>query len=246
MLQIYKNNVVTQVTQDAADVRQRELNFYTNNYWTWGCTSTVMAGFVFSQLANPVPKDTDFALEITYLVFTAVCLGLNLCIITWTVLCCMWAPGLALRGPEGMKSFHDTITFLKDEQQSIYMTFVFSVLTYFGSSCCLVWVYPSQTAINRSCMGVLLVFLVILVLLQIRLEMRLGGSIFSHEGPDGRINTIEAFGNVADLDDYVGTTMGDHTQVTVEMPGLFESGRSGSMIGSKDVHDRIRHSGTFC
>ena len=67
--------------------------------------------------------------------------GLDLCIVTWTVLVCTWGPGgcslmisvqacvmrrrrlcprgNALRGPDGMKSFHETIALLKEEQMPL-------------------------------------------------------------------------------------------------------------------------------
>ena len=44
-----------------------------------------------------------------------VCLSLDLCIVTWTVLVCTWGPGSALRGPNGMKSFHETLALLKED-----------------------------------------------------------------------------------------------------------------------------------
>ena len=65
-------------------------------------------------------------LRYTYLAFTTLCLSLDLCIVTWTVLVCTWAPGNALRGPDGMTSFHETLSLLKEEQMSIYYTFVAS------------------------------------------------------------------------------------------------------------------------
>lgn len=223
MLQLYKNSVVTEASLSQADVRQRELDFYTNNYWLWGGTATTMAGFVFSQLTNPVPEGTDFYLETTYLLCTALCLGLNLCIITWTVLCCTWGPGLALRGPNGMKSFHQAVEFLKEEQQSIYAAFVLSIITYFLSSCCIVWVYPSRTAVNSVCMCVLFSFLLLILFFQIRLECAIGGSMYSHEGPDGRIQALEKFEGVADLDNFMATNMPPEVaaQSTVLQPGMF-------------------------
>jgi len=225
MLQLYKNSVITEAAASQADVRQRELDFYTNNYWIWGGTSTVMAGFVFAQLTNPVPEGTNFYLETSYLVCTAICLGLNLACITWTVLLCTWAPGLALRGPHGMKSFHDAVEFLKGEQQSIYMTFIGSVVAFFLSSCCIVWVYPSRDEVNSACMAVLAVFLIIIMYLQIRLEFHIGGSIFSHEGPDGRIAGLERFEDIADLDQHMSTVMPpEHlAQTTYPHPGLYST-----------------------
>ena len=65
-------------------------------------------------------------LRYTYLGFTTLCLSLDLCIVTWTVLVCTWAPGNALRGPDGMTSFHETLSLLKEEQMSIYYAFVAS------------------------------------------------------------------------------------------------------------------------
>ena len=64
-----------------------------------------------------------------------------------------------------MKSFHETIALLKEEQmpspesedplkawclepRPIYYAFVVSIVAYFGSSCCLLWVYPSDFVPN--------------------------------------------------------------------------------------------------
>lgn len=225
MLQLFKNNVVTESTLAQALVRQKELEFYTNNYWIWGGTSTVMAGFVFAQLTNPVPEGTSFYLETVYLVCTATCLSLDLCVITWTVLCCMWGPGMALRGPEGMKSFHQTVDFMKGEQQSIYMTFVASVISYFLSTCCIVWVYPSRREVNFTCMCTLGFFLVTILWLQVKLELEIGGSLFQHDGPDGRITGLERFEDVADLDQYMATvvTPEQAAQCSVLQPGFYGS-----------------------
>jgi len=41
MLQLFKNEVVAQANVKQADIRQRELDYYTNNYWTWGQTATI-------------------------------------------------------------------------------------------------------------------------------------------------------------------------------------------------------------
>eukprot|EP00415_Alexandrium_ostenfeldii_P001388 UN1388 len=223
MLQVFKNGVVTDASIQQAEVRQRELDFYTGNYWTWGGTAAVMAGFVFSQLTNPVPEGTNFYLETAYLVFTSLCLGLDLCIITWTVLCCIWGPGLALRGPDGMKSFHATVDFLRTEQQEIFLVFTASVLAYFGSSCCLVWVYPSRGLVNCGCMGILFFFLVAVVVLQVRLEFQIGGSVSSHEGADGRINGLRPFEELADLDNYMTRALPQEAQASAMHSGMYAS-----------------------
>lgn len=223
MLQLFKNDVVTSAAQNQADVRQHELDFYMNNYLTWGGTSTVMAGFVFSQLTSPVPDGTNIYLQTAYLVSISLCLGLNLCVITWTVLCCMWGPGLALRGPDGMKSFHRAIDFLKSEQNQIYNTFMFGVLCYFFSVCTLVWVYPSDSSVNTVMMGCFAVFLFAVMFMTWRVEVRIGGSIFEHAGPDGKIAGFEFAEGVADLDNYISAQMNDALGMSTaeQMPGMY-------------------------
>jgi hypothetical protein len=203
MLSVYKNSVVANASLGQADLRQRELDFYTNNYWIWGSTATVMAGFVFAQLTDKkVPEGTNFYIEQAYLGCTAISLGLDMCIITWTVLCCVYGPGLALRGPDGMKSFHDTVDFLKKQQFEIYSAFNGSVFTYFLSSCCLLWITPSRDVVNLWCSVALVAFLLILIIMQGRLECRVGELVASHDG-DGQIKGFSAFEDVADLDHYV-------------------------------------------
>lgn len=185
-------------------------------------TATVMAGFVFSQLTNPVPPECPIELETAYLIFTALCLALNLCIITWTVLCCMWAPGMALRGPEGIKSFHQVIDFLKGEQTQIYNTFMVSVFCYFGSTCSMVWVYPSDTFVNTACMWCLGFFLVVITVLMCRLECQIGGSFFSHEGADGRIRGFRNFERVSDIDQHITKMVPAAHNYASYQPGMYE------------------------
>lgn len=199
-MQLYKNEVVTNTSVAATGLRKRELDYYTNNNWTWGSCATVMAGFVFEQLKNPVPEKTDFYLEFAYLFFTAGCLGMMLCIITWTVLCCVWGPGMCLRGPEGMRSFHKTIDFLKSQQETIYNMFNLGVTFYFFSSCTLVWVYPSRKIVNTCCMVILGIFLLVIIYFQVRLDRQLKGDADSRGATDGHIGGFDLFDRVADLD----------------------------------------------
>merc|ERR1712061_635168 len=138
-----------------------------------------------------------------------------------TVLCCMWAPGLALRGPEGIKSFHHTVDFLRSEQQQMYFVFIISVLSYFLSSCCLVWVYPSRTVVNSVCTGTLAFFLVCIVILQIKLEFQIGGCFIPHDGADGKIHSFLPFEQIADLDQFVAKRAPEHNQPPCPRPGMY-------------------------
>ncbi|CAE8590499.1 unnamed protein product, partial [Polarella glacialis] len=133
-------------------------------------TAVIMAGFAFGQLTEAIPEGTDETLALFYLGFTSLCLSLDLCIITWTVLLCIWGPGMALRGQGGMKAYNDAVLFLKAEQRTVYLAFVVSVIAYFGSSCCLLWVYPSRTSVNIFSTCILLGCLVGMAFLQMKLE----------------------------------------------------------------------------
>lgn len=82
--------------------------------------------FIIIEVLNCFLSIPFSLLRYTYLGFTTLCLSLDLCIVTWTVLVCTWAPGNALRGPDGMTSFHETLSLLKEEQMSIYYAFVAS------------------------------------------------------------------------------------------------------------------------
>jgi len=223
MLQLLKNEVVTNAAVSQADVRQAELDYYINNYWTWGGTATIMGGFVFAQLTNPVPENTNKLLEAAYLISTTACVGLNLCVITWTVLCCIWAPGMALRGPEAIESFHKVIDFLKSEQDSIYVAFVLGVVFYFIATCTLVWVYPSRASVNVASCGCLGFFLLVVFYYQCVIDGKLKISGSDTNATEGRIAGFSVFSNIADLDSVAerqGRDNPTRTAVTGTRPGM--------------------------
>eukprot|EP00933_Yihiella_yeosuensis_P060353 TRINITY_DN6288_c3_g1_i1.p1 TRINITY_DN6288_c3_g1~~TRINITY_DN6288_c3_g1_i1.p1 ORF type:complete len:229 (-),score=35.74 TRINITY_DN6288_c3_g1_i1:151-837(-) len=227
MLQVYKNQVVAGAQCSQADVRQKELDFYTNNYWIWGGTAVIMAGFAFGELTEEIPEGTNDILAMSYLGFTAICLSLDLCIITWTVLICIWGPGMALRGPDGMKSFHDAVDFLKNEQSQIYTAFVVSVIAYFGSSCCLLWVYPSTDLVNTAGTCVLLLCLVALTFVQCRLDFAIGALGNAHEDVDGQIHAFRTFEHISDLDAGLAAAVTKdvlpaHATATTFQRGMYE------------------------
>lgn len=182
----------------------------------------IMGGFAFSELIAPIPEDTHPALGIVYLGFTALCMSLDMCIITWTVLVCVWGPGHALRGAEGMKSFHETVDFLKSEQTSIYYAFLVSVVAYFGSSSCLLWVYPSHTITNVAGSSILVLSFVVLLGTQLRLEHRVGFLGNSHDEVTGRIQGLAPFEDVADLDTFVASAVPDDAQASLFQRGMYD------------------------
>jgi len=209
MLNIYKNEAVAEATVTQADVREKELDYFMNNYWTWATTSTIFAGFSFDQLNNKTPDEVNPLLELVYLICTTVCLCSNLCVITWAAFMCIWGPGLALRGSKGMDSFHASVQFLQEQQITVYRSFRVGVLTFFCSSLTNVWVFPSRTGVNICCSVLFGIFLLMIIIFGILLHYRLKGGLITGglisdeltERPtDGRIHAFSKLSRVGDLD----------------------------------------------
>jgi len=211
MLNIYKNEAVADASVTQANVRTKELDYFMNNYWTWASTSTVFAGFVFDQLNNKTPEDINVLLELVYLIFTTVCLCCNLCVITWAAFMCIWGPGLALRGIDGMDSFHDTITFLNSQQYTVYITFQVGVISFFLSSVTNVWVFPSRRGVNICCTVLFAIFLLGIVIFQQLLSRRLKGGHIAQKSASGRIQVFDRLNRVGDLDN-ISTSYYDKTR----------------------------------
>lgn len=89
---------MTSIVQKHVEIRQLELNWYTNNLWTLSQQSALLAGFAFGHLMAPLPDQVPFFMECSYLCCTVSALGFHLCVLVNTTFCCVWGPGLALRG----------------------------------------------------------------------------------------------------------------------------------------------------
>ena len=100
MLFADKRALQTSLKLNLMEIREKELNFYTNNCLHIGFLATIFAGFASTALMTHVPKDPKW-LHFLYLLFTVAALGLQLASIVSTTLLAMVAPGLALRGPDG-------------------------------------------------------------------------------------------------------------------------------------------------
>merc|ERR1712187_344938 len=110
-----------------------------------------------------------------------------------------------------MSSFHSVIDFLKSEQSSIYNSFMVSIFFYFVSTCSLVWVYPSDWRANTVMMCIFAITIIGVGWLMVKLELRIGGGVFSHEGADGRIHGFGELEHVADLDNHLASQIPEGT-----------------------------------
>ncbi|EPT29405.1 hypothetical protein TGME49_259050 [Toxoplasma gondii ME49] len=200
MLQLYKNQVVTAVAKRQVEIRKLELDWYTNNYWTLSQQGALLAGFSFSLITASLPKDASFFLESLYLLLAALALGLQMCVVVTTTLCCMWGPGLALRGPDGIRSVHTAVDSLKSEHSYVFAFFFLGLLSFYLSNLPLVFLlFEDWIAISASALLALFLFLIFYYTIRLTSQLRVSEA----DAVEGKIAALRAYEDIADLDEAV-------------------------------------------
>ena len=82
-------------------IRERELNLYSDNFRNIGTQAALLAGFAFSGVTITTDLVNDDRERALYIFITVAAMSLNICALFSSVTCCMFGPGLALRGPDG-------------------------------------------------------------------------------------------------------------------------------------------------
>jgi len=200
MLQVFKNDAATSLVREQLEIRQMELDWYCMNYDTMALQAAMFAGFAFEQITEPVPQDTAKIVEVLYLLLTVLGLGFNLCVCVSCVFCCIFGKGLALRGPQGIRSVHVAVDNLEAEQKTIFTYFVLGILSYLVANIAKMWIYyPTRIAVVV-CLP-LMVFLVATLyhVLLIMDNLVLDDSARSN----GRFHAWEPYTHLRDLDEAV-------------------------------------------
>ena len=86
--------------QQLLQIREKELNYYVNNYNTFGTQAALLAGFTLSALTE-ISYEGTLDLGLPFHISTAICLTAGLHCVLTTTFVTVWGPGLALRGPKG-------------------------------------------------------------------------------------------------------------------------------------------------
>ncbi|CAD7932166.1 unnamed protein product [Amoebophrya sp. A120] len=208
MLQLYKNQVVTQVSKEQIDLRQLELDWYCSNYDTMAVSSTMLAGFAYDQLTNSVPaKTTSLQMEFVYVVFTAVSLGLALSIAVTCIFSVIFGKSLALRGSLGATSVNIAVDNLRNEQKVLYLQFVACLLCYLISHVLqVVILHPAKedklTSItHRMVLPPMIFFFLLIVYFTISLTVKL--QVRDSDAISGTIAALRPYERIADLDQQV-------------------------------------------
>mmetsp|Transcript_63580 Transcript_63580/g.113143 ORF Transcript_63580/g.113143 Transcript_63580/m.113143 type:complete len:244 (-) Transcript_63580:147-878(-) len=144
MLQLKKNQIVTNVSEGQIEIRQQEVDWYCSNYNTMTGQAAMLAGFAFSFITLPIPGGElapHIVLEFLYFVLTCSTIGLELGVIIISSYLSVWAPSLALRGSRGTADLHKAVDTLKDYQALTFYCFMSGWIIYFVASILQIWIY---------------------------------------------------------------------------------------------------------
>eukprot|EP00392_Amoebophrya_sp_AT5.2_P012905 g13012.t1 len=197
MLQLYKNQVVTDVTKQQIDLRGMELDWYCSNYDTMAVSSTMLAGFAYDQLTTPIPASTSWAAELSYVLLTAVSLGLSLSVAVTCIFSVVFGKSLALRGSLGAPSVNIAVDNLRNEQKILYLQFVACLLSYLVSHLLEITIMQSARTASFVLPPMIFFFLLIVYFtlsLTVKLQVRDNAAIV------GTIAALAPYDNIRDLD----------------------------------------------
>eukprot|EP00928_Gymnodinium_smaydae_P049138 TRINITY_DN32950_c0_g1_i1.p1 TRINITY_DN32950_c0_g1~~TRINITY_DN32950_c0_g1_i1.p1 ORF type:complete len:191 (+),score=33.22 TRINITY_DN32950_c0_g1_i1:122-694(+) len=133
MLQANKGNVITKFHKKSLDIRYKELKFFLGVFNRMSAIASLLAGFASSAMMLSVPRWENAEVVVAFLIFTGSAFGMNLLVILIATLCCLWAPGKALRG-QNSDDLTQAITVLEGQQQTAMRFFIMGLFSYFISS----------------------------------------------------------------------------------------------------------------
>jgi hypothetical protein len=158
MLYADKQALETDLKVCLLGIRERELDFYTQNCRSIGTSAALLAGFAYAGLSST----SDFSEETSelskglFLIVTLMAMVLNVSAMTGATWCSMLGPGLALRGPDG--SMDRAVEGLALEFRLIFLLFMLGLLAFFFSALLLV-LDEFEWVLSLIVVGLLLLFL---------------------------------------------------------------------------------------
>ena len=114
-------------------IREKELNYYSQNCLAVGTQAALLAGFAYSGLTQvAIPLDSEYVLKLLYLLMTTTAMCLELIAVMNTTLLSMMGPGLALRGPDG--AMDKAVEGLALEYRNIFLAFALGITFFLFSA----------------------------------------------------------------------------------------------------------------
>ncbi|PHJ24740.1 transmembrane protein, partial [Cystoisospora suis] len=130
-----------------------------------------------------------------------------MCVVVTTTFCCIWGPGLALRGPDGIRSVHTAVDSLKSEHGYIFAFFFLGLIAFYLSNLLLVWCYFEEwIAVSSSLLLIFFLLLIFYYTISLLYKLR----VTEEEAVEGRIEALQAYENIADLDQVYTSSVPFH------------------------------------
>ena len=138
MLYADKRALETNLQVSLLKIREKELQFYTQNCIAIGTQAALLSGFAYNGIIQvDIPSESSDWLKTCYLCVTTFAMGFELIAVLNSTLCSMLGPGLALRGPDG--SMHRAVDGLMLEYRLTFLFFTMGLIAFHISALLFAW-----------------------------------------------------------------------------------------------------------
>ncbi len=138
MLYADKKALETNLQVSLLKIREKELQFYTQNCIAIGTQAALLSGFAYNGIIQvDIPTERSDLLKTCYLCVTTAAMGFELIAVLNSTLCSMLGPGLALRGPDG--SMHRAVDGLMLEYRLTFLFFTAGLVAFHVSALLFAW-----------------------------------------------------------------------------------------------------------
>jgi len=138
MLFADKRALETNLQVSLLKIREKELQFYTQNCIAIGTQAALLSGFAYNGIIQvDIPEESHDLLKALYLCVTTMAMGFELIAVLNSTLCSMLGPGLALRGPDG--SMHRAVDGLMLEYRLTFVFFTLGLVAFHVSALLFAW-----------------------------------------------------------------------------------------------------------
>jgi hypothetical protein len=137
MIAADKEALQSQLKQRSLQIREKELNFFTENFTGIGTQSALLAGFAFDALTGVDTTESHWIPSVLFYFFATAAMCFNLICVCNCTFCSMCGPGLALRGPDG--SMHEAVEGMQAERAETFRFFAFGIISIHFALCAAAW-----------------------------------------------------------------------------------------------------------
>ena len=139
MLFADKRALETNLKVGLLQIREKELNFYTQNCLAVCTQAALLAGFAYSGLTQvSIPEEANFWVRLLYISVTVMAMCFEIIAVLNTTLLAIVGPGLALRGPDG--SMHPAVDGMMAEYKHALSCFKLGLVCFHLSAGLFGWI----------------------------------------------------------------------------------------------------------